>query len=287
MARIKKKSVDEFYSDVDSSFLKYFRKLQTSIGEMCNSGYGALLLDKLGSTKRNKSIASGIFCAGRYSEDRNNIFISENVLKLLEKSSFDNIPDSKVRLPFKTFKIRFPKSSGLGACIFTVSRSSYIGFLGGKASDVDESKEHEAIFITTTDSIQNGKRTFKTKGCIIDKLLTSAAKQSDTYDTQTKTHDLAVKFCILHSTGAISMEDGHPLPTKYDKPKQGGKSFRFGFNNAEFNNEAFVRPHFRNLRDERYYKKEPYNEWERGSRWTFVTGKTINAKSYTTTNTTT
>ncbi|WP_019614709.1 hypothetical protein [Psychromonas ossibalaenae] len=284
MARIKKKSVDEFYSDVDSSLLKSFRRLQMSIGEMCDMGYNASLLDKLGLTKKNRTIASGLFCAGRYSEDRNNIFISENVLTLLEKSSFDNIPNSKVRLPFKTFKIRFPKSSGLGACIFTVSRSSYIRFLGGETSDIDESKEHEAIFVTTTDATQNGKHTFVTKKHTIDKLLTPTTEQGDTNNTPTRTHDLAVKFCILYSTGAISMEDGHPLPTKYDKPKQGGKSFRFGFNDTEFNNEAFVRPHFRNLRDERYYKKEPYNNWERGSRWTFVTGKTINAKSYTATN---
>ena len=287
MAKIKKKSVDEFYTDADSSFLKAFRKHQTPISKMCDMGYGALLIDKIGHTEQSEITACCLFCAGRYSEDRNNIFISENVFNILEKSSFDNIPNSKIRLPFKTFKIRFPKSSGLGACIFTVSRSSFLGFIGEATPEVNESKEQEAFFVTTTHHTKNGNSIITTEKHTIDKLLTPAIEQGDTYDMQTKTHDLAVKFCILYSTGAISMEDGHPLPTKYDKPKQGGKSFRFGFNNAEFNNEAFVRPHFRNLRDERYYKKEPYNEWERGSRWTFVTGKTINAKSYTATNATT
>ncbi|HFQ5589405.1 TPA: hypothetical protein ACGUM0_004135 [Vibrio vulnificus] len=276
MAKIKKKVTDQYFTDIGRLLIKAFRESGTTLEELIeNPEY-----DKDSHGRERWAY----FCIGRYLEDRNNVFVSDSTLKLIKSASFDNFPDAKIRLPFKTFKIRFPVDSGLCSCIITVSRSSILK-IAGKGEFIEESRKngYEAMVSILSGVQHKGDEILTMNATPINEILTHDMDFGDSQYPATfkKSIDYALKFCVLHSTGALNLEDGHPLPTKYDKPKVSGKNFNFGFNKADFNEEMFVRPHFRNLRDPRYYKKEPYDTWEIGSRWTFVNGKTINANSTT------
>ncbi|MCW8348996.1 hypothetical protein MD535_23675 [Vibrio sp. ZSDZ65] len=265
MTKIKKRIVDEFYNDIPDVAIGAFRNKRIPLSEMIESGFGAHLIQEQrsqGASYQNaRAYSDTIFSIGRYMQDRNNIFVSADVLKIINKAKLDNMPDARVQLPFKSFKLRFPVESKLQSALVTVSRNSVEGYFRHSLGDSEPK-------IIVSSMNKNG---FRCHSSPMDKI-------SQALDNELLSP--VIKFCVLYSTGQISMDSGHPLPTKYSKPKKGGKNWSFGFRKHEFDTEIFVRPHFRNLRDERYYKKPPYDEWDIGSRWTFVTGSTKNAKSF-------
>lgn len=203
--------------------------------------------------------------------------------------------DFNVSPPFKSFAMSFPENTvingiTLKSCLVTImARREFIALYGEeniKLQDlVSYESENDAIGICIHYESTNG---------VINTNFTPLATLNDCFkknfenplanggtkmlEAQSK---IALALCVYHSaTNGDKLEKGYPsssisLPKNKSKGSYKAVTIR-SFKEKQSSDGNSQRkithriPHFRNLRAERFYKKEQYKNMKRGTRWTFV-----------------
>lgn len=232
------------------------------------------------------------------------VFVNQNVISMLNRAKFSGNIDSKILPPdgFDTFALCFEQNTTVevnGEKIrlypmqITVLRESEIN--GKIHKPFKELTGHEIIRnndldIAITVSYKVGQTTFRscvdvsevmekiTTGLELSKDLSDLYDQSLSDKEQQQTNiqmRIAVQLLIFNAaTDNKYLVDGFPEQSKFQLPNNTIRTYwqASHFNYKPSNNAmtSHIRSsHFRNLRDDRYYKGQ-YANLEKGSRWTLV-----------------
>jgi len=220
---------------------------------------------------------------------------TQDLVNYLHNAKFNFEDDFNVTPPFKSFAISFPENTvvneiTLKSCLVTImTRAEFFDLYGS------ENIKSEDLFSLKFDSEALGiKVQYENTYGAIESNFTHLSDLNETFksnfenplpnggtqmlEAQTK---IALALCVYHSaTGGQKLEKGYPSSAiSLPKNKSKGcyqavtiRSFKEK-QNSDGDSTRKVKhriPHYRNLRAERFYKKDKYKNMKRGTRWTFV-----------------
>lgn len=226
---------------------------------------------------------------------------TQELLNYLYSAKFNFEKDFNVAPPFKTFSMVFPENTDINgvrlksSLITIMSRKEFIDLYGpsvitlldicGTEYDEDE------LCISVNYLAENYKHNnnFTHLSSIYSTLKSNkinplANKGTNMLEALTK---IALALCVYHSaTDGKKLVQGYPsssisLPKNKTRGNYKAITIRSYKENANgvVNNERKIThriPYYRNLRNERFYKKEEYKHMKPGSRWVFVKEVDIN-----------
>ncbi len=239
-----------------------------------------------------------------YNSGKKLVFVNQDVISMLNRAKFSGNVDSKILPPdgFETFALCFEKNTKVeiqGKKIplypmqITVLRESEIyDKIHKPFKDLTghDFVRHNDLNIAITVSYKIGQTTFRS--CVdvsevMEKITTGIELSddlSDLYDQSLNDKEqqqtniqmrIAVQLLIFNAaTDNKYLVDGFPEQSKFQMPTNTNRTYwkasHFNYKPSNHAMTSHIRSaHFRNLRDDRYYKGQ-YANLEKGSRWTLV-----------------
>ncbi|HFG1773364.1 TPA: hypothetical protein ACGF4T_002106 [Vibrio cholerae] len=227
---------------------------------------------------------------------------NEALVKCLHSSQFNYEKDFAVVPPFKSFSMSFPEKTVINgvelksALVSIMTRKEFMDLYGPLVITLGDINSTEYGYDELCISIQfeNGFGVIDSNFAHISNLsavlnnnaLTPLKNQgTEALDALVK---IALALCVYHSaTDGEKLKKGYPSSTivfPKGKTKVNYQAITAQYSKTRLQVSEGLKgrkvthrvPHFRNLRAERFYKKDEHKHLKRGSRWTFVRGVDVN-----------
>ena len=277
-----KKSLKALFGKKPASFQKYTRTMKDICNDYTQEGKNIckLLNEELQWRKNGSPV----------------IFLeTKELVSYLYEAKFNFEEDFNVDPPFESFAMVFPEDTKINgitlksALVTIMSRREFIDLYGpsivtfGDLLSADYSDDELCISVN-----------YEAKNGVVNTNFTHLSKLTTTFKANAISPlpnrgtnmlegltKIALALCVYHSaTDGKKLEKGYPssvisLPKSKTKGSYKAVTIR-SFKEKQSNDGDSTRivthriPHYRNLRAERFYKKDKYKNMKRGSRWTFV-----------------
>ncbi|TEW53564.1 hypothetical protein E2R68_12150 [Psychromonas sp. RZ22] len=220
---------------------------------------------------------------------------TQELVRYLYEAKFNYEKDFNVAPPFQSFVMAFPEHTEINgvalksALITIMTRDEFINLYGPSVTtlldffNTDYDDDELCISVNYTTSSGRVDTNFSHLSSLTTTFKRNAINPlpnngTNMLEALTK---IALALCVYHSaTDGKKLEKGYPssaisLPKSKSKGSYKAVTIR-SFKEKQSSDGDSTRkithriPHYRNLRAERFYKKDKYKNMKRGTRWTFV-----------------
>ncbi|WP_019613518.1 hypothetical protein [Psychromonas ossibalaenae] len=277
-----KKSLKALFGKKPASFQKYARTMKDICSDYTQEGKNIckLLNEELQWRKNGSPV----------------IFLeTKELVSYLYEAKFNFEEDFNVTPPFESFAMVFPENTEINgvtlksALVTIMTRKEFINLYGPSIVTLqdllcaDYSDDELCIAVhyeTASGSVDTNFSHLSKLSKTLKANAVSPLPNSGTNMLQALTQ-IALSLCVYHSaTDGEKLEKGYPssaisLPQSKSKASYKAVTIRsFKEKQSSVGDSSRIVthriPHYRNLRAERFYKKDKYKNMKRGSRWTFV-----------------